>query len=156
MNLINYQLIDYSKRYCIVCIPAYNFGNYVHFKNNKDQPRSHHIVCILNQVPDIYIISTLNFMEETLVSFPKLFVKICLNHGWMKISKLFLSYQTLVYGTNMKKNVTNVEWKRGPEKCFELCWFNHNLQCHKAISWIEYQYCKRRYYFQYLIRFNIL
>ena len=55
-------------------MPAYSFVDSVYFKNIVYQPEIHHRVFILNQVTDMYIILPLNFLVQTIVSFPILFV----------------------------------------------------------------------------------
>ena len=56
-------------------MPAYTFVDYVYFKNMTDDQEINHRVCILNQIPDMYITPPFNFLAETFVSFPRLFVK---------------------------------------------------------------------------------
>ena len=43
--------MEFTKKYCIGNMPAYNFGVY----NNIDTPNEHHNHLILNQIPDFYI-----------------------------------------------------------------------------------------------------
>ena len=64
----------------------YTSGGYVYVNNVTDLPKSHHIFCILNQRRDMYITSPFKIMEETFVSFPKIFVKKYLSHELIPIS----------------------------------------------------------------------
>ena len=88
---------------------------FFYFKNMPYKPESHHRVCILNQIPDMYITSPLKFLEEIFV----LFVKNLLNHGWIKVYKILLSCQKSIYGTKIVKkwskciteeNIWNIFW----------------------------------------------
>ena len=82
-------------------MPAYTSGGCVYFNNMTDNPESHNIGFILNQRHDKYITSPLNITEEKLYHIQNYLLKKILNHGWMLISKLLLSYQKLMYGTNI-------------------------------------------------------
>ena len=33
------EYMEFSKNYCIVCMPAYTYGDYVYFNNNMDTPK---------------------------------------------------------------------------------------------------------------------
>ena len=59
-------------------MPAYNFGDYGYFNNMTDKYKTNNIGFILNQRHEMYIISLLKIMEETFLSFPKIFVKMFL------------------------------------------------------------------------------
>ena len=102
------EFIENSTTCCIGCIPDYTFGDYFYFRNNTDQSEIYHRVWIFNHIPDMNITSPFNFLAENFVSFPKLFVEKCLNHGLIQISKLLLSYQEMMYGTHISTNGRNV------------------------------------------------
>ena len=87
---------------CIGCMLDFTSGNYVYFNYNKGVSKTHHNIFILNQESDFTITSQLKLLEEKLLSFPKLF-KEWLNRGLLKISKLLLSYQNLIYAKNIEK-----------------------------------------------------
>ena len=89
------------------------------------------------------------------LSLLKIFVKTCLNHELLIISKFFLSYQKWMYSTNIFRKWTHVYWKRG-QNVFERCWFYYTFQCHNSIYWIVSWYFERRYYFPSLIYCKIL
>ena len=63
----------------------YSSRDNVYFNNMTDKPESHNKVCILIQRPNMYTTSPLSITEETFLSFPKLFVKNCFNHGCIPI-----------------------------------------------------------------------
>ena len=44
---------------------AYTYGDYVYFNNITDTPNEHHNNFILYQIPDMYITSPPNLMDET-------------------------------------------------------------------------------------------
>ena len=71
MNLIKSNLLNIEEKRCIGCLPDYTSGYYVYFWKYRDQPESHHSIFVLNQVPDMYITSPLNFLAETFVSLSK-------------------------------------------------------------------------------------
>ena len=64
-----------------------------YFKNMTDQPEINHRAYTLNHIPDTYITSTLKYLAENSVSFPKLFVKNTLEPCIRGISKLFISHK---------------------------------------------------------------
>ena len=55
-------------------MPAYTYGEYVYLNNNIDAPKESNNEYIQNQVKYFYITSLSNFMDETLILLPKLFV----------------------------------------------------------------------------------
>ena len=81
-------------------MPDYNSGDYVYFNNITDKTKSR-VGFILNQRHDMYITSPLKIMEENLYHFQNYLLKQILNHWVMTISKLLLSYQKSMYGTNI-------------------------------------------------------
>ena len=54
---------------------VYTSGDYAYFNNMTGKSESCHIVCILNQISDMYIASQLNILVKQFVLFPKLFLK---------------------------------------------------------------------------------
>ena len=75
-----------------------------------DKPEINHKVCILNQIPGMYITSPVNFLTKSFVSFTKLFVKKIFEPWINADKKLFLNYEQLLYGTNLaKKWKTNLQ-----------------------------------------------
>ena len=52
-----------------------------------DHKEIHHMVFILNQIPHMYITSTLKFLEETLVSFLKI-IEPCIDTNIQVIAQL--------------------------------------------------------------------
>ena len=75
--------MEFSKKCCIGCRPAYTYGEYVYFNKNIDAPKEYHNQFILNQEPYLYITSLSNLMDETLTLFTKLFVNKMVKK-WMK------------------------------------------------------------------------
>ena len=73
-----------------------------------DKPVSHHIFCILNHRSDMYITPPFNIMEETFVSFPKLFDKKILEPCMDTNIQIFAQLSKSMYGTNTVKNGTDV------------------------------------------------
>ena len=65
--------IEFLEKYCIGCMPAYTYGDYVYFNNKKNAPEEHHIQSILKLKQYIYITSLSKLMDETLIYLPKLF-----------------------------------------------------------------------------------
>ena len=53
----------------------------------------------------------------------------------MHISRLLLSYQNLMYETNIVKKVTNEYWKRGSE--IMLSYVNFNILCNITMPFTE-------------------
>ena len=74
-------------------MPDYTYDDYVYFHNSVDAPKEHHNYFILNQKLDFYITSLSKLMDDTLTSFPNLFVDGMIKNGLTLISKLLLSYQ---------------------------------------------------------------
>ena len=69
MNTMKNNLLIIEEKCCIGCMPAYTSGYFVYSNNNKDQPESHHKVFVLNQVPDMFKTSPLNFFSWNLCHF---------------------------------------------------------------------------------------
>ena len=54
---------------------VFNYGNFVYLKDNKEEPKIHHKIFILNQEPKFTITPTLIFFKEKLLSLTKSFVR---------------------------------------------------------------------------------
>ena len=68
------EYMEFSKKVCIGCMIAYNYGDYVYLNNNIDTPKEHHNIFIWNKKTDFYITSLSKLMDGTFTSLPKLFV----------------------------------------------------------------------------------
>ena len=73
----------------------------MYFNYNEEEPKIHHKVFILNQEPKFTITSPLGLLEKTIEIVAKIICKKHLECGLLIISKLFLIYKYLMYGTNI-------------------------------------------------------
>ena len=76
-------------------MPYYTYGDYVYINKKYDTPEEHHIHSILKTHPDIYIISLLKLIYQSLQDLPKLFVDKMINIGSLNMSKICPSCQML-------------------------------------------------------------
>ena len=107
MNLIKRNLLNFRKKCCIICMPAYTFGGYIYFINLTYHTEIQHIVLILNHRCYMYITSPLKFLAETFLSFPKIFIK--------EIIKLWINANIQIVAQSFKINVCNKhsqKWNR--------------------------------------------
>ena len=57
------EYIEFSKKFCMVCMPYYTYGDYVYINNKYYAPEEHHIQPILKTHSDIYITSFSKLMD---------------------------------------------------------------------------------------------
>ena len=70
--------MEFSKKCCIGCMAYYTSGNCVLKIKMTDMPNEHHNSFIFNQIHDMYITSSLTFIDEIFESFQNLFLIKCL------------------------------------------------------------------------------
>ena len=70
-----------------------------------DQPEINHRAYTLNHIPDTYITSTLKYLAENSVSFPKLFVKNILE-PWINADLQIVAHLSKIYARNKHSKET--------------------------------------------------
>ena len=79
------EFIEFSKKYCIGCIPAFIYGDYIYLNDNNDILKYYHNIFIKKQYPEITITSPMRLLDEILKTFPFFLLKTLLFNGFRNV-----------------------------------------------------------------------